>query len=105
MSRESVRQGSDLLVNVTNDACVITSYSIHYTKLYDLGQESDEIYAFTHKALAALLDDSLDLMANVGLAMETGRINYVTMELLNQAHVEAYGHPVPTKVQLGTKVV
>ena len=68
-----------------------------------LGQESDEIYAFTHKALAALLDDSLGLMDYVGLAMETGRINYVTMELLNQAHVAAYGHPVPTKVQLGTK--
>ncbi|TLM67893.1 MAG: hydroxylamine reductase [Deltaproteobacteria bacterium] len=68
-----------------------------------LGQESDEIYAFTHKALAALLDDSLGLMDYVGLAMETGRINYVTMELLNQAHVAAYGHPVPTKVQLGTR--
>jgi hydroxylamine reductase len=68
-----------------------------------LGQEADEIYAFTHKALAAQLDDSLGLMDYVGLAMETGRINYVTMELLNQAHVAAYGHPVPTKVQLGTK--
>lgn len=68
-----------------------------------LGKESDEIYAFTHKALAAMLDDSLDLMANVELALETGRINYVTMELLNRAHVEAYGHPVPTPVQLGTK--
>jgi hydroxylamine reductase len=68
-----------------------------------LGKESDEIYAFTHKALAALLDDSLGLMDYVGLAMETGRINYVTMELLNQAHVAAYSHPVPTKVQLGTK--
>ena len=68
-----------------------------------LGKESEEIYTFTHKALAALLDDSLDLMANVGLALETGRINYVTMELLNQAHIEAYGHPEPTPVQLGTK--
>lgn len=68
-----------------------------------LGKESDEIYTFTHKALAALLDDNLDLITNVGLALETGRINYVTMELLNQAHVEAYGHPEPTPVQLGTK--
>jgi len=68
-----------------------------------LGKESDEVYAFTHKALAAQLDDSLDLGANVELALETGRINYVTMELLNQAHVEAYGHPVPTPVELGTK--
>ncbi len=68
-----------------------------------LGKESDEVYAFTHKALAALLDDSLGLMDYVGMAMETGRINLVTMELLNQAHVAAYGHPVPTKVSLGTK--
>ena len=45
---------------------------------------TSEIYAFTHKALAATLDDSLGLMDYVGLAMETGRINYVTMELLNQ---------------------
>jgi hydroxylamine reductase len=68
-----------------------------------LGKESDEIYAFTHKALAAQLDDSLGLEAYVNLALETGRINYLTMELLNQAHVDAYGHPVPTPVQLGTK--
>lgn len=68
-----------------------------------LGKELEEIYAFTHKALAAQLDDSLGLMDYVSLALETGRINYVTMELLNQAHVETYGHPVPTPVQLGTK--
>ncbi|HMB16991.1 MAG TPA: hydroxylamine reductase [Pelovirga sp.] len=68
-----------------------------------LGKELDEIYAFTHKALAAQLDDSLGLMDYVSLALETGRINYVTMELLNQAHVDTYGHPVPTPVQLGTK--
>ncbi len=68
-----------------------------------LGKESEEIYAFTHKALAALLDDSFDLMEYVGLSLETGRVNYLTMELLNQAHVEAFGHPEPTPVQLGTK--
>ncbi|WP_404827046.1 hydroxylamine reductase [Desulfuromonas versatilis] len=68
-----------------------------------LGRESDEIYAFTHKALAATLDKSLGLMDFVNLAMECGRINLVTMELLNKAHTDAYGHPVPTPVQLGTK--
>ena len=81
----------------------IKGYAAYADHARILGKESDEIYAYTHKALAAMLDDSLDLMANVGLAMEAGRINYVTMELLNQAHVEAYGHPVPTSVQLGTK--
>jgi hydroxylamine reductase len=68
-----------------------------------LGRESDEVYAFTHKALAASLDDSLGLMDYVGMAMETGRINLVTMELLSTAHTDSYGHPVPTPVNLGTK--
>ena len=81
----------------------IKGYAAYADHARILGSESDEVYAFTHKALAAQLDDSLGLMDYVGLAMETGRINLVTMELLNQAHVAAYGHPVPTKVQLGTK--
>ncbi|AMV72596.1 hydroxylamine reductase [Desulfuromonas carbonis] len=68
-----------------------------------LGRENDEIYAFTHKALAATLDPSLGLMDFVGLAMECGRINLVTMELLSTAHTDTYGHPVPTQVQLGTR--
>ncbi len=81
----------------------IKGYAAYADHARTLGKESDEVYAFTHQALAAQLDDSLDLTANVGIALEAGRINYVTMELLNQAHVEAYGHPVPTPVQLGTK--
>jgi hydroxylamine reductase len=68
-----------------------------------LGAENDEIYAFTHKALAATLDRSLGLMDFVNLAMECGRINLITMELLNKAHTDSYGHPVPTPVQLGTR--
>jgi hydroxylamine reductase len=68
-----------------------------------IGLENDEIYAFTHKALAATLDGSLGLMDFVGLAMECGRINLVTMELLDKANTDSFGHPVPTPVQLGTK--
>ncbi|ALC16511.1 hydroxylamine reductase [Desulfuromonas soudanensis] len=68
-----------------------------------IGLENDEIYAYTHKFLAATLDKSLGLMDFVGLAMECGRINLVTMELLNKANTDSYGHPVPTPVQLGTK--
>lgn len=81
----------------------IKGYAAYADHARTLGKESEEIYAFTHKALAAQLDDSLDLQTYVNLALETGRINYLTMELLNQAHVEAYGHPEPTPVQLGTK--
>jgi hydroxylamine reductase len=68
-----------------------------------IGLENDEIYAFTYKALAATLDKSLGLMDFVGLSMECGRINLVTMELLDKANTDAFGHPTPTPVQLGTK--
>jgi len=81
----------------------IKGYAAYADHAMILERENDEIFAFTHKALAALQDDSLGLMDYVGLAMETGRINYVTMELLNKAHTDRYGHPVPTPVQLGTK--
>jgi len=81
----------------------IKGYAAYADHAIILERESEEIYAFTHKALAQLLDDSLGLMDLVGVAMETGRINIVTMELLNKAHTDRYGHPVPTPVQLGTK--
>ena len=68
-----------------------------------IGLENDEIYAFTHKALAATLDRNLGLMDFVSLAMECGRINLVTMELLDKANTDSFGHPVPTPVQLGTR--
>jgi len=80
----------------------IKGYAAYADHALILGSENDEIYAFTHKALSAMLDNSLGLMDYVGMAMECGRINLVTMELLNKAHTDKYGHPVPTSVQLGT---
>jgi hydroxylamine reductase len=68
-----------------------------------LGKHNDEVYAFFHKALAATADPTLGLMDYVGLAMECGKHNLTVMGLLNEGHVERYGHPVPTPVQLGTK--
>jgi len=68
-----------------------------------LGYEDETIYAYLHKALASLSDDKLGLMDYVGLAMECGKVNLTTMGLLDKAHTDKYGHPVPTKVQLGTK--
>nr|WP_305041435.1 hydroxylamine reductase [Geoalkalibacter sp.] len=81
----------------------IKGYAAYADHAYILGYQDDAIYAFTHKALAATLDKSLGLMDFVGLAMECGKINLITMELLNKAHTDTYGHPVPTPVQLGTK--
>jgi hydroxylamine reductase len=81
----------------------IKGYAAYADHAIILERESEEIYAFTHKTLAQLQDNELGLMDYVGIAMETGRINLLTMELLSKAHSDRYGHPVPTPVQLGTK--
>jgi hydroxylamine reductase len=68
-----------------------------------LGKTDDEVLGFFHTALAATTDPSLGLMDYVALSMECGKHNITTMGLLNAAHVEKYGHPVPTAVNLGTR--
>jgi hydroxylamine reductase len=68
-----------------------------------LGRSDDEVMAFFQKALAATTDPALGLMDYVGLAMECGKHNLTVMGLLNSAHTDTYGHPVPTPVQLGTR--
>jgi hydroxylamine reductase len=68
-----------------------------------LGQEDDKVYAFIHEALAATQNRSLTLNDWIGLAMKCGETNLRAMELLDAANTGTYGHPVPTKVPLGTK--
>jgi hydroxylamine reductase len=68
-----------------------------------LGRSDDEVLAFVQKALATTTDQGLGLMDFVGLSMECGKHNLTVMGLLNNAHTDTYGHPVPTPVQLGTK--
>ena len=68
-----------------------------------LGRSDDEVMAFFQRALAATLDQNLGLMDFVGLSMECGKHNLTVMGLLNAAHTDTYGHPVPTPVNLGTR--
>jgi len=68
-----------------------------------LGKASEEVFALIHEALAATCDPNLGLMDFVNLAMECGKHNLTVMGLLNEGHVENYGHPVPTPVNTGTK--
>jgi len=39
----------------------------------------------------------------VNLSMQCSKQNLTTMGLLHEAHVENFGHPVPTPVKTGTK--
>ncbi|MFH1241647.1 MAG: hydroxylamine reductase [Pseudomonadota bacterium] len=68
-----------------------------------LGQEDDKVYAFIHEGLAAFENKDLTLNDWVGLVLRCGETNLRAMELLDAANTGAYGHPVPTKVPLGTK--
>jgi len=68
-----------------------------------LGKRDDEVMALFQKALAATTDKTKGLMDYVGLAMEIGQMNLKVMGMLNQGHVEHFGHPVPTKVPLGMR--
>ncbi|GFO58310.1 hydroxylamine reductase [Geomonas silvestris] len=68
-----------------------------------LGKTDEEVFAFFHHALAATCDPSKGLMDLVGIAMECGKLNIKVMAMLNEGHIERYGSPTPTKVQLGSR--
>ncbi len=68
-----------------------------------LGKDDPAIYAFIHKALAAIAENQGGLMDFVGLCMECGKTNIDCMGLLNSAHKEHYQTPTPTPVNIGAK--
>jgi len=67
-----------------------------------LGKESDEIYDFLMKAMAATTKD-LSADELVGLVMEAGKTAVTTMALLDEANTSAYGKPEITEVNLGVR--
>ncbi len=78
----------------------IAAYAYH---AQILGQEDQTIYAFIHEALVAIFKKTPDLNETLSLVLKCGEINLKTMEILDAANTNAYGHPVPTKVPLGTR--
>lgn len=65
-----------------------------------LGYTDEEIHTFFVKALYALGQDSWGMAELLPIVLETGRINYICMELLDRANTETYGTPVPVTVPL-----
>ncbi|HEX2965248.1 MAG TPA: hydroxylamine reductase [Syntrophorhabdaceae bacterium] len=78
----------------------VAAYADH---AYILGQSDDEIYKFIEEALVAITRKDISLNDWVGLVLKTGETNIRAMELLDAGNTGTYGHPVPTKVSLGTK--
>ncbi len=76
----------------------IAAYADH---AWILGKHDDAIAAFVYEALAATIAEGLSIAECVGAAMKAGEINLRTMEILDAANTETYGHPIPTSVPLG----
>jgi len=68
-----------------------------------LGKENEEVNSYFYKGLSALADENLTVSDLVAMNMEFGKVNLKCLELLDKAHTEHFGHPVPTKVSLGAK--
>jgi hydroxylamine reductase len=96
-SNEDIRSLRELLLYGLKG---VAAYADHAAIL---GKEDETVNAFFHKALAVLTDDSRGVDDWVGIVMECGTVNLSCMKLLDQAHTEHFGHPVPTKVKLGVK--
>lgn len=79
----------------------IASYVYHGSKL---GQEDEPVYTFIRQTLATLSCQDKSLDEWLEIALDVGKINLRSMELLDAGHTINYGHPVPTKVPLNHKI-
>ncbi len=69
----------------------------------ELGYTNSEIDAFLERAFYATFTNvNFNAENLVEMALEAGRMNIKTMELLKEAHIKTYGEPEPQKVQTGT---
>ena len=68
-----------------------------------LGEENEEVTEAFYKGLYALTDDTLGVEELIGIIMDFGKANFKCMEILDTAHTNTFGHPVPTQVSLGVK--
>jgi len=79
----------------------VAAYAYHAR---ELGARDEEIDAFMHEALFKTVTNvSFDLNDHLQTVLKCGAINLKVMELLDKAHTETFGNPVPTAVDTGTK--
>ncbi len=63
-----------------------------------LGYTDEEVFSFVHEAFAYISQSELEADKLLGLCLRAGEVNLKVMELLDRAHTETFGIPVPTKV-------
>jgi len=79
----------------------IAAYAYHARAL---GKVDAEVDGFMHEALFATLTNvNFDAERLLGLVLRCGEMNLRAMKLLDEAHIERFGAPVPTEVSTGTR--
>jgi len=79
----------------------IAAYAYHARRL---GAKDEDVDAFMHEGLfTTLTNTNFDLNQHLEAVLKCGRMNIKVMELLDKAHTERFGSPVPTEVETGTK--
>lgn len=70
----------------------------HHAQL--LGYTDDAVYEFIYRSFDYLTTPEQTMETLLGLCLEAGKVNYLVMEMLDKAHTESFGHPVPTSVRI-----
>jgi len=79
----------------------IAAYAYHARQL---GVKNEDVDAFMHEALFKTVTNvDFDLNRYIEEVLKCGEINLKVMELLDKAHTDRFGNPVPTEVETGTK--
>ncbi|ANS74504.1 hydroxylamine reductase [Paenibacillus yonginensis] len=94
---EDIRSLRELITYGLKGMAAYTYHALH------LENEDNELNRFMRRALAATLDDSLEVQDLVALTMETGKYGVNAMAMLDSANTTAYGNPEITKVNIGVR--
>jgi hydroxylamine reductase len=79
----------------------IAAYAFHAR---ELGAKNEEVDGFMHEALFKTVTNvDFDLNDYIDIVLKCGKMNLLTMEMLDRAHTQRFGNPVPTQVDTGTK--
>jgi hydroxylamine reductase len=97
--------GKDPLVARLQDNLVITTrgMSAYLYHARELGCTDPETAEFLEKVLYSTFTNvNFDAESFIEMALEAGRLNVKTMQLLKQGLIDTYGEPEPTQVNTGT---
>lgn len=94
---EDIRSLRELITYGLKGMAAYTYHALHLEK------DDHELNRFMRRALAATLDDSLEVQDLIALTIETGKYGVNAMAMLDEANTSVYGNPEITKVNIGVR--